>query len=143
MKIGSAFPSDYLKAADLQDRPANVTIKGVKIEEVGRDKDQKPVLYFQGKTKGMVLNKTNSRTIAKIVGSEETDDWSGVEVVIYPTETEFAGEMVDCIRIRANKAQPGKAPATSPLRKPTPPPIDPEGDPEADNFHADESDVPF
>lgn len=135
MKIGSAFPSDYLKAADLNERPVNVTVKAVKIEEVGRDKDQKPVLYFQGKTKGMVLNKTNSRTIAKIVGSEETDDWNGVEIQLYPTETEFAGEMVDCIRIRANKAQPGKAPASQ-SRAPQPPPVD-------DEFHASDDDVPF
>lgn len=139
MKIGSAFPSDFLKASDLNDTPVTVTIKGIKIETVGRDKDEKPILYFQGKEKGLVLNKTNGKTVAKIAGSEETDDWTGVKIILYPTETEFAGEMVDCIRIRAPKPQ------GSPLRKPAPPPIEEEESHEnlSDNFVASDDDVPF
>lgn len=133
MKIGSAFPSDFLKAADLNDTPVAVTIKGLKIETVGRDKDEKPILYFEGKEKGLVLNKTNGKTIAKIAGSEETDDWKGTKIILYPTETEFGGEMVDCIRVRAPK------PGGSPLRTPPPPPVEED----VDAFHASDDDVPF
>jgi hypothetical protein len=119
MNINSAFPSTYIKASDLQDKPIQVTIRDVKIEQVGRDKDSKMVLYFEGKTKGMVLNKTNARNIASIAGSQDTDDWVGIGIIIYPTETEFAGESVECIRVRAPKQgakrqrQPGEDDFTS------------------------------
>lgn len=103
MNINQAFPSKYLKASDLNDQTVNVTIADIKIEQVGQDRDTKPVAYFQGKTKGLVLNKTNSRKIAQIAGSPETDDWVGVAISIFPTETEFAGESVECIRVKAPK----------------------------------------
>lgn len=103
MNINTAFPSKYVKASDLKDQTHVVKIADVKIEEVGQNKDTKPVAYFEGRSKGMVLNKTNSRKIAQIAGSPETEDWVGVEVAIYPTETEFGGESVECIRIKAPK----------------------------------------
>lgn len=103
MNINQAFPSKYIKASDLKDQTHVVKIADVKIEEVGQNKETKPVAYFEGKQKGMVLNKTNSRKIASLAGSPETEDWVGVEVAIYPTETEFGGESVECIRIKAPK----------------------------------------
>ena len=114
MNINSAFPSNYIKASDLNDSSIIVTIREVKVEQVGRDKDTKMVLYFQGKEKGMVLNKTNARKIAEIAGSQDTDDWQGTAIMIYPTETEFAGETVECIRVKppsqAKKKQPKAEP---------------------------------
>jgi hypothetical protein len=103
VNINQAFPSKYIKASDLKDQTHVVKIADVKIEEVGQNKETKPVAYFEGKPKGMVLNKTNSRKIASLAGSPETEDWVGVEVAIYPTETEFGGESVECIRIKAPK----------------------------------------
>ena len=103
MNINQAFPSKFLKAADLNDLSVNVTIKGVKMEQVGSDGDIKPVVYFNEQAKGLVLNKTNTTKIIKIAGSSETDEWTGSTVQIYPTETEFAGETVECIRVREPK----------------------------------------
>lgn len=97
MNINSAFPSTYLKAADLQGRRVSVTIDRVAIEEIGGE--NKPVVKFQGKDRGIVLNKTNAAMIAEIAGSEETDEWKGVKVVIYPTKTDYQGKRVDCIRV--------------------------------------------
>ena len=37
MNIGSAFPSNYLRAADLQGREPTVTIDAVKMEDIGGD----------------------------------------------------------------------------------------------------------
>src|SRR5687768_10052346 len=103
MKIGSAFPSKYLKAADLGESKVLVVIDHVDVEDVGAKgkKENKPVLYFRGKDKGLVLNKTNAKKIEQIAGTDETDEWKGVTIGLYATETEFAGEMVDCIRIAA------------------------------------------
>ena len=101
MNIDSAFPSNYLKASDLGDKTPIVEISHVEIEPIGRNKEMKPVLYFTGKDKGLVLNKTNARKIAELTGSKDTDDWPGCRVRIYATETEFAGESVECIRVKA------------------------------------------
>lgn len=104
--IHDAFPSNYLKAADLQNQTAVVTIDKVAFEAVGREREQKAVLYFVGKTKGVVLNKTNAKKIIEISGSALTEDWTGLTIALYPTETEFGGETVDCIRVKAAPSQP-------------------------------------
>ena len=98
--IRDSFPSKYLKAGDLQGRPVPVVIKNVEYEAVGQDRTMKPVLYFRGKEKGMVLNKTNCNTIIQLTQTPDPDEWVGVSIVIYPTETSFGGEQVDCIRVR-------------------------------------------
>ena len=108
MNINNAFPSAYLKASDLGESQPVVTIDRVEVEPVGRDKEMKPVVYFVGKQKGIVLNKTNSKKIAEIAESHETDDWKGIQVKLYATEVEFSGEQVEAIRIKAPKQAKGK-----------------------------------
>lgn len=127
MNIDSAFPSTYLKASDLGDQMPVVTIDRVEVEPVGRDKEMKPVVYFKGKEKGVVLNKTNSRKIAELTGSKDTDDWTGCQIRLYATETEFGGEMVECIRVKAA----GSPKAAKPAPRPEP------------EHMIDDSEVPF
>ena len=114
MNINTAFPSKYLKAADLNGSAVSVTIREVRMEEVGRTKEQKPVVYFMGKDKGVVLNRVNSNKIAELAGSFDTEDWGGTVIAIYPTETEFAGETVECIRVKAPKATQHQKPKPAP-----------------------------
>lgn len=114
--INDAFPSKYLKASDLQGRETTVTMDRVEYEPVGQKREMKAVLYFQGKDKGVVLNKTNANKITEIVGSALTEDWHGHRIKLYPTETQFAGDMVDCIRIRPANG------AAMRMTKPAPPP---------------------
>lgn len=125
MKIGSAFPGQYIKAADLQGKRVQVVIDRVEMEDIGGE--TKPVLHFRGKERGLVLNKTNANAIWGITGSDETDEWGGVTVVLYPSKTDFQGKRVDCIRIDA-PAQPVKRQAA-----PRPEPVD----------EGDDSEVPF
>jgi hypothetical protein len=96
MLIDSAFPSKYLKESDLAGRRVAVTMGDVKVEKIGDDK--RPVLYFRGKEKGLVLNKINSNTISQAYGGD-TDDWFGNQIVLFPTTTEYAGKTVPCIRV--------------------------------------------
>lgn len=105
MNINDAFPSNYLKASDLGDGTPIVTIERVEVEPVGRTKEMKPVVYFAGKTKGLILNKTNSKKIADIAESPDTDDWHGVQITLYATEVDFQGETVEAIRVKAPKRQ--------------------------------------
>jgi len=133
MKIGTAFPSTFLKADDLQGRRVTVQIDTVTVEDIGDDR--KPVLHFMGKDKGLVLNKTNAAAVTEIAGTDETGDWHGVTVVLYPTRVDFQGKRVDAIRID----KPEKAAAAAPRR-----PVAvaaPEPPPEADGGFDDE--IPF
>jgi hypothetical protein len=109
MNIEQAFPSKYLRAADLPEETLTpFTIESVTIEEIGRDKQKKPVIYFDGESKGFVANKTNCKTIAKVLGSAETDEWIGKSIKLYRTEVQFADEMVESIRVSLKQGKNGK-----------------------------------
>ena len=131
--INDAFPSNYLKASDLQGGQPVVTIDRVEFEAVGREKEMKPILYFAGKEKGLVLNKTNAKNVAHLTGSFQTEDWEGFNIRLYATNVEFQGDTVEAIRIKAAPAN-GSAPAAR--RRPAPEP-EPEPDPITDD------DIPF
>jgi hypothetical protein len=103
MLISEAFPSEFLKAADLHDRQHTVVMDHIEMREVGDG--NKPVLFFRDRSKGLVLNKTNGNNIALVYG-DETDDWSGQEVIIYPTMVDFQGRSVPAIRVKAQRIKP-------------------------------------
>ncbi len=101
MKISAAFPSNYLKSDDLDGQPRIITVRTCVQEELGqgKDKQKKPVLYFNKGNKGLVLNVTNAKTVAKTYG-DDTANWTGKQIEIYPTQVEFKGDLVDAIRVR-------------------------------------------
>ncbi len=97
MKVAAAFPGTFIKAADLGGKRVTVVIDRVELEDVGGE--TKPVLHFRGKNRGLVLNKTNASAIWGINGSDDTDDWPGTTIVLYPTKVDFQGKRVDAIRV--------------------------------------------
>ena len=97
MKISDAFPSNFFKADDLKNKTVSLTIESVAMEEVGDG--TKPVVYFKGQNKGLVLNKTNAAMIEEIAATDEMDDWGGVRVVLYPARVDFQGKRVPAIRV--------------------------------------------
>ncbi len=105
--IDTFFDDPYVRAGHLAGEVLPVTIKVVKAEAVGKDKAGRPVVYFEEFEKGMVLNKTNTKRIVALYGSD-VDKWPGKRIMLYPTETEFSGDMVECIRIK-KEAPPEKA----------------------------------
>lgn len=110
MDINAAFPTKYLAASDLMGHEVACTMSDVRYE-IMPDDEQKPVLYFQGKQKGLVLNKTNANVIAEQHG-HETDEWNGKQIVLFPTQTDFGGRTVPCIRVKiSQKAKPVDPPA--------------------------------
>jgi hypothetical protein len=114
MNIDQAFPSTWLKNSDLNGRAVRLTMKEVVLEEVGDD--HKPVLYFQGAKKGLVLNKINSASIASAYG-QETDGWNGKTIEVYPDMTIFGGKPTPCIRVRP-VAAPAPVPPAAPAATP-------------------------
>lgn len=105
MKANEAFPSKFLAAADLEGEEKTVKITHVDTDEIGGK--QKFICHFAGAKKGLVLNKTNFNTIVKVTGQDDTDDWTGCEVVLYPTMVDFQGDQVDAIRIKAPAKKAG------------------------------------
>lgn len=96
MNINTVF-SSHLKADDIGNSKPVVTIDRVEVEKVG-DED-KPVIYFVGKAKGLVCNRTNANMITELLGTAETDEWTGQRIRLYKAKVDFQGKRVDAIRI--------------------------------------------
>lgn len=100
------FDRDSFGSWDLDGKDRVVTIETVKAGKVGgqqgRKEDRKPIIFFKGKKKRFICNKTNADTIASLYGPH-VEKWVGQRVILYPTTTTFGRETVDCIRVRNYK----------------------------------------
>jgi hypothetical protein len=103
MHVDQLYPSRFLRCADLNGQPMRVVIKGISREDVSGE--QKNVLSFANNAKDLILNKTNARAIAKALGCNDTKDWRGKSITLVPAVTDFKGDTVDCIRVRAAPQQ--------------------------------------
>ena len=61
--------------------------------------------------KPMILNSTNSKTIAKLYGPY-IEDWQGKLITLFASTTKMAGETVECLRIRPKVAERKAQPIT-------------------------------
>lgn len=102
MKIGDAFPSGFLKCEDLKGKEVKLRIRAVVVDKIGDD--MKPIVDFIGTDKKLVLNKTNFNLIMEVTGKEDSDQWIGEYITLYPSRTDFQGKRVDCIRVRGLEA---------------------------------------
>ena len=98
------FDRDYLGSFDLQGRDVTVTISkvvGGQLTAQGGRKSKKPICYFDGKEKGLICNKTNSKTIASMYGNY-VEAWVGKRITLYVSTTNNpdGSGSVECIRIR-------------------------------------------
>ena len=100
--LASAFDqSKYLSAADLS-QEMKLRIKTVTVETVrgqGSAQEQKPVLWFTNLSKGLVLNKTNNRTLRSALG-DDMEKWANAIIIVFPTQTDFGGKLVGALRVR-------------------------------------------
>jgi hypothetical protein len=93
----------YLNASHVSAGDLDVAISEVQVETIGRNAEQKLVLYFAGLPRGLAINKTNYETLFDAFGPE-TDGWIGGKITLYPVETEYDGKKVDGIRLRVDPA---------------------------------------
>lgn len=125
MNINDAFPSNWIRAADLKGQTHALAIERWALEDMGNDgKNMKPVIYFQGRNKGLVLNKTNALTIGLVHG-QELDGWIGKTIELFPAVVLFQGQNVPCIRVRPVAASYAQAFAEQPGAQPAPGPAQP------------------
>lgn len=96
---GKTFPHDEAR---------DFTVIGAKAEEVGRNKEIRPVLLFKEDPRKLILNKTSYAKIAKAhKGQRDTDKWIGAVITIsYDPDVTFGGQVVGGLKVAVKKAAP-------------------------------------
>ena len=98
------FPGRFMAASDLEGE-LPVIIDRIEKETFEGDGKTKPVAFFRGHEKGLVLNKTNFKSIAEIAG-EDDNNWCGVNLVLFTMMVPFRDKVIEAIRIRRPTAEP-------------------------------------
>ncbi len=118
MDMNQAFPSEYIKSADLQGKEVPLIIDHVVMKDVGQANapDIKPVVYFKGTEKGLILNKTNSNTVCEMYGYE-SDMWCDKPITLITIQTEYQGKPCLGLRVKINGTSTAlpAAPVASPI----------------------------
>ena len=86
MDILKQFPGRYLSVADLEEMGGEVSgaINKIVLEDMKNNagaNETKPVLYLEGRSQGLVVNKSNAISLAEKLG-RNTDQWTGKRIVI-------------------------------------------------------------
>src|SRR5262249_15454794 len=121
--------SPSLTAEDLK-AEKKFRIKTVTAEVIGGEKEKKLVVWFTNAERGLVLNKTNNRTLRGAFG-DDTKDWADKVIIIFPTMVPYHGKMVPGLRVRIpspkqatagnGQAVTTAAPPPQPAQTPQPP----------------------
>lgn len=115
------FDYKYLGSQDLDvGKDLVVTLTRHNQEEhtvTGGKKEKFLVVYFDGIEKGMIFNKTNSRTMMVLAKSAYVEDWIGKTIALYITTTNFGGKTVEALRIREKAPKAVKPESLSPKHK--------------------------
>lgn len=104
------FKSDHLASVDLREiiesgLPTIFKIKKVeskkKTKVAGKTGNFNIATFEDVGIKDMVLNATNSAVLARRSGSIYVEDWGGIWVELFITQTKLKGEVVDGMRIKS------------------------------------------
>ena len=105
MKLNAMFPRKFATGEDLNGQSVTVTVKSMSMEKLSPHPGQPPmdrfVLYFSETVKGVILSRTLAEQIASILQSDDTDQWVGKKVTLFPQPLNVAGK--SRIAIRAKK----------------------------------------
>jgi len=111
INLNTAFPSKYLKAADLNAHDPNqpITIARVGTENMTDKKTgeikSKVIVHFYELAKPLIFNVTNFRSLAKSFGGllpheDVSRLWVGQQVLMHTELVPAFGETVNAIRVR-------------------------------------------
>jgi len=93
--------SKYFRASDFS-KEIICTVESVDSCEFKNDDGSaavKPVLHFQDMPQALVLNKTNFTALSLMFG-EDTNDWIGAKVSLYPSRVDFKGKVMPTIKVK-------------------------------------------
>lgn len=113
MKTSDMIQSPFLKKDDFP-QPEILSIKRVSLEQVVKG-EEKWVLFFNEKSKGMVMNKTKIK-ILEVAYGDDTDEWIGKKCRLsHDPSVMYGGQAVGGIKL--------EVPAQKKKPKPLPPPV--------------------
>lgn len=105
-RIHEMVDSKFLKKEDAGEGIL-VTIRGVEKRDVGTESEpeQKWVLLLE-ESKPLVLNSTNLALLEKALGSDNSDDWTGKQIVLFNDENvSFAGKLTGGVRVDVTRTK--------------------------------------
>jgi len=114
MKVHEMFPRKYLTGEDLAGKQYTMVIEDVHQEEVhvGQGKTElKWAMRFQGARKSLLLNRTLADQLTQVTGSDDSAQWPGRAVTLFPMAMRVGG--VDRVAIRL-KAPEGPTSSSAP-----------------------------
>lgn len=95
--------AQYLKKEDLSE-PVDAELLFVKEENVtapGKNTKTRLVAYFNGQSKGLILNTANCEILAQITGTDDPNGWEDVALQLYVNpDVKYGGKKIGGIRIR-------------------------------------------
>lgn len=109
----NAFKSDHLASADIEELQENnngkaiLTLQKVQYFEgrsvAGRKMDRSLIAFFVQDVKPMVVNATNAKILAKLIGSSNVNTWLDLvlNIELYVADTTMKGQRTTGIRIKA------------------------------------------
>lgn len=109
---GDAYQGNFLEAADLAGREVQVKIEKVAPPNSIKSEDgrpiTKPVLYFEGASKGLILNKTNAKRIVLFYcpRAKTLEEWIGTKITLHNEEDrrpDMGGARGPCVRVKMPK----------------------------------------
>jgi hypothetical protein len=117
MRIEDVYPRKYATGEDFAGKAVTLTIREVVMESMcpkqGAPIAQKPVIYFHGAKKAVVMGRPLWVQIAAILGSDDTNTWSNKRIQLYPERMIVGGQAKIAIRAR----QAPEIPATMAEKK--------------------------
>jgi hypothetical protein len=106
------FKGEFIAAVEFGDKQPTLTIASVKLckleSEDGRQKD-KGVVFFEGKDRGWVMNRTNATCLAAMFG-DDTASWNGKRVTLYATLVQVGKKKEPRIRVKGSPDLPKPVP---------------------------------
>ncbi len=141
MNVNDLYPSKYIKSDDIGNQRLQLQVARIKMEEVAENEPAKPVMYFHGKEKGMVLNKTNALLCAHCWGSE-TDAWPNQWLDLFVEPKMFQGKVVNGLSVAPKLPNSNSAPAEQPAENAAPAPAQAPSQPSGPH-DALADDIPF
>jgi hypothetical protein len=94
--FSGSFGGKYLNANHVT-QPFIGVVERVELEDVDGGGKRKPVLRFEGRDRGVVLNSTRYDAASRIAGSRDTECWIGMRIRVTRGSTRYAGKAVDCV----------------------------------------------
>ena len=131
MRTGDFFKSRFLKPVDFSE-PKVVVVADVGTKIFRDSPEPKPIVYFKGVQKPLILNKTNTQFLEDASGTDVMTDWAGTKAEIFATSVEVSGQTKPCLRLRAPDQ------AELPTRRPVKP-----SEPHVNGYDDMDDEIPF